>query len=58
MQRLARRNKEMEMKVLMKTKYGNLFGAWYDAGKPDTYGNSNEPVVVDGEDGPFVHVCF
>lgn len=45
------------MQVLLKTKYGNLFGQWYDAGKPDIYGNSNEPVVIQGADGEYCVVA-
>lgn len=41
------------MQVLLSTKFGNLFGWWYDAGKADAYGNTNTPVIAQGADGPY-----
>ncbi|MFC4923619.1 MULTISPECIES: hypothetical protein [Delftia] len=46
------------MQVLLHTRFGNLLGWAYEAGVPDSYGNSNEPVVTDGDDGPYCHVFF
>ena len=46
------------MQVLLKTKYGNLWRWNYEAGKADSYGNSNAPVVSTGADGEFCHVFF
>lgn len=51
-------HKEKHMQVLLHTRFGNLLGWAYEAGVPDSYGNSNEPVVTDGDDGPYCHVFF
>jgi hypothetical protein len=47
----------MNMQVLLKTKFGNLWRWSYEANKPDSYGNSNE-VVIAHQDGPYSVVFF
>lgn len=48
----------MFIQVLCKTKFGNFLTWPYEAGVPDSYGNSNEVVVTEGADGPYSHVFF